>query len=139
MKNLIYILNFTLIISCQHTKSDQKEKISFSVSNMAICEDLEFKASCYDDIRTKQNLLYYDRNVLKTDSSLIVTFDFIEDCSLKYTGSYELIDEVLYLSYFLTDDENIGAECKCNYRMIYQFKNLNEHWKRIKIKKLKSK
>lgn len=138
ISQIIFVFLIVLFVGCEYSDNGNLSELKFNVACISLCEDEEFMVNCSEVIQDNQNRIFYDKTTTKTDSSLLVTFDFVDDCCLNFTGDYIVENEILKLYFYLNDDENYRCECKCNYRMVYQFQHLKTPWKRIRIIKLKS-
>lgn len=74
-------------------------------------------------------------NYHKKDSrdSLILSFEFIDDCCLKFTADTYQSQDSLFLGFYLPNDSNKVCDCWCDYRMTYRIKKDAVAWKTISI------
>jgi hypothetical protein len=128
----------SLIINNTRPDSDssinRKKENWYSASYQSLCDDTK---GLFLDLKKfrkygKHNPYDTTQNILK-DSTLI-SFDFISDCCLKYSGEALFRNDTLYLGYGLATEEARPCDCYCDYRMTYKILNRDRHWKKIIIK-----
>ncbi len=74
----------------------------------------------------------YDTVQTSSKDSVKVSFDFIADCCMDFSGKVYIKLDTLTLEYGIANDSVSRCDCLCDYRMIYQISR-NKHWSKIKI------
>ncbi len=103
---------------------------------------VSFKELCKDDHGMFMDLKKYKRygkhcpyaiDEKTNDDSLQISFDFIDDCCLRYAGAIQLSNDTLWLYYYKANDSSDPCDCYCDYRMIYRTSVVTKNWKALKI------
>ncbi len=66
-----------------------------------------------------------------------VSFEFISNCCETHSGTAEIADSTLILSYYRTNAE--ACRCLCDYRLTYSISDTTLHWRSVSIKRLEKK
>lgn len=124
---LISILTFIALLSCQH-----KKDIQYSVRSELLCAPEQGKF--LDERKFEQYGLWHPYDTVRqvNGDSVTISFDFITECCMDFTGSVDLSHDTLKLLYHSSND-SLGCDCYCDYRMIYKIKNKNLSWSSLKI------
>jgi hypothetical protein len=128
-KRFVFILGFLTLASCQ-TKND----IDYVAKCELLCDDEKGKFLDIEKLKKYRKWRPYDtvQNVRK--DSIFISFDFITDCCLDFSGSVEITQDTLKLLYGYPPADTLGpCDCYCDYRMIYKIKNDNLSWSTLKI------
>ncbi len=132
MKLTLPILLLTLcLMGCQNVTDAPKSGHSPLVSCMALC-DFDGPNS-HISTGIHEGKVYFNKNIVSTKDSVVISFDFTETCCLDFNGLWEIENDVLYLSYDQKDSTNLGCECKCDYRMKFIFDPELHSWRRVRI------
>lgn len=130
-----FIITLTIlvgVISCKQKKSvadSGKVDKWFVAKFYPLCNDsvsLDIK-----EIIKHGNHIPYDTVELVVKDSVTISFDFITDCCLTFSGDVDLNQDTLFLKYSQTS--SAPCDCYCSYRMTYQLDKKDRHWKAIKI------
>lgn len=66
-----------------------------------------------------------------------VSFEFISNCCETHSGTAEIADSTLMLSYYRTNAE--ACRCLCDYRLTYSISDTTRHWKSVSVNRLEKK
>ena len=105
----------------------------YSVKFRALCDSTERGEVRFDKVARYDTYSAYDTVVtLKTDS-VSVSFDFIADCCLTFSGRAQVLNDTLFLTYGMDREYTEACSCFCDYRLNYQIKKANLAWDEMKI------
>ena len=117
------------IVSCSHKSTENRDW--FKVQFKSLCKGHEgfydsaklakFGARPYDTVRT-----------VKGDS-LIVSFDFIDDCCLTFSGVAQANQDTVILKYAWDKWYTEACACWCEYRLTYRIFRGGRNWRIVKI------
>lgn len=105
--------------------------------------DVRFKSLCDDSkgifLDFKKVSKYGKHNPFDTiqqkfKDSTVVSFTFISDCCLEYSGEVIIRNDTLFLGYGHTTDIIQPCDCYCDYKMTYRISTKDKHWKKTIIK-----
>ncbi len=100
---------------------------------LQLCELPPHRVITHDDIKRNGMRKPYNYQKEENKDSLILSFEFIDDCCLKYTADTYQSQDSLFLGYYLPNDSNKVCDCWCDYRMTYRIKKDSVAWKTISI------
>lgn len=135
MKRLIVeltLLIFALIAGCQESRSSS---ISENLKEEPRIEFIECQNSSPDHSLGRKT--FVNKREVEKDGVRTVSFDFVNNCCLEFTGKWKLENEVLTLSYYPSGEVQEPCDCKCLYTMKYHFKSDDYSWYRVKVRKRK--
>jgi hypothetical protein len=117
------------------TLGQQRLQKGYSVVGLPLCDDS--KGKFLDDAKLEKYGYYTPYDVQKTEmaDSLKVTFDFIANCCLNFTGDINSKGDTLSLTYFIKEGNGGACDCSCDYRMIYVVKKQTTAFRVIKIRR----
>lgn len=145
MKKITQLLLLTaLVIGCQ-TNENKKEEVNrnylpsswSTVGFRSLCAQGNQQMASSDDVKLYDGKIFYNKKIRDTETETQISFDFIAERCGSYLGKHEIINEVLYLTYY-PDPSSLRCEGKCDYRMIFTFVHNNQskkNWKSIVIRK----
>jgi hypothetical protein len=119
--NLVFFLVF--LSACNSAQTDEKQEIqpetkveiyyqkmkekNFQLVSNGPCED------ALQDTTHERNKVYVTSEI-RTDSSAIIAFEFIESCCQSFLGDYTIYNDTLTFSFEQVNDE--VCSCLCWYR-----------------------
>jgi len=158
---IIIILFISLFVGCDNNKQNESSNLNtvskdtsglikplpnagltikwkkenwFTVAYQPLCDDRKGLLLDYKKFKKYGKHNPYDTIQKIIKDTTIVTFDFISDCCIEYSGEALIRDDVLYLAYGPATPPR-PCDCYCNYRMIYKIHTRNIHWKKVVIQK----
>jgi len=127
-----YCLLYLLFVTIACTNNKPKSQDWFTVTYIDLC-----KENSHEDYET--NVMKYERYapfaLHQKDSAnfVCVSFDFIADCCLDFSGNAKTEKGNLKLLYWNTKKEP-QCDCICQYRMHYVIDPKQAEWEKISIK-----
>jgi hypothetical protein len=100
-----------------------------------LCDDTQEIFLDLDKLKKYGKFNPYDMVQIIDHDSVTISFDFITDCCLEFSGSAELHQDTLFLKYGFQSDSLMPCDCYCDYRMIYKIAKRDKDWMGIKIVK----
>lgn len=105
----------------------------YSVRFHALCDGKERREVSFDKVVKYDTYIPYDTvRAFKMDS-VIISFDFIADCCLTFSGRAEVLNDTLFLRYGLDGEYVESCGCFCDYRLSYRINKKNLTWSGMKI------
>lgn len=104
--------------------------------------EVYFESLCDKDNESftiQEDIEKYERNepfdFSKSDSLRFkyLSFKFIAECCLKFSGSANFYHDTLQLDYWNTE-ENYPCECICDYKMTYKIDQKRGQWNHLRVK-----
>ena len=130
------LLILTALLSCGQKESvDDSAKVDkwFVARFFPLCDD---SRGIFLDLKKLTKYGKYNPydtvEVIKKDS-VTISFDFITDCCLTFSGDADLRQDTLFLKYGFSSDTMNPCDCYCDYRMTYILDKKDKYWKAIKI------
>jgi hypothetical protein len=128
-------ITLTILIGAMSCKQKESVANSAEVDKWFIAK---FYPLCNDSVSLDikemikhGKLIPYDIVELVSKDSVTISFDFITECCLTFSGYIDLNQDTLFLKYIQRNF--VPCDCYCSYRMIYQLDKRDRHWKAIKI------
>jgi hypothetical protein len=145
-KLFLIILTSVCLISCNERGDDKTlcgsfitrtnktidtscKKKWYNVSCIPLCDDS--KGIFLDLKELTKHGRYKPYNTTQTinKDSAIVSFDFIDDCCMEFSGDITVTNDTLMLYFFQTNI--ICCDCYCDYRISYHINKTGQQWNNI--------
>jgi hypothetical protein len=102
--------------------------------------NVSFQALCNDSIEEKLHLytlkpfdcIPYNRKYTNTKDSIKFSFEFVDMCCKKFTGTTMSRNDTLVITYFETLRQSL-CPCWCDYRLSYTFEKKERLWNHIQF------
>jgi len=139
MRRLIGFSAFILLVSLSfafkvHDSEDlRKVPKWFSVEFHSLCREQNREGVMTDEMWSRGIHKPYDTVQTITSDSLIISFDFMDDCCLTFSGRAEIKNDTLLLNYGLDRVYTESCGCLCEYRLIYRINKKSKTWRALKI------
>lgn len=106
----------------------------YNVRYQSLCDDSKGIFVDLKKVKKYGNYNPYDTIQKVFKDSTIISFDFISDCCIEYSGEVINRNDSLFLGYGLATDTVSPCDCYCDYRMTYYINTKDRHWNKIIIK-----
>ena len=149
---LIYIILLILIYACNNSQQkivisevvsdidtnqvaqDWRKENWYKVSYEQLCDEMKGVFLDYKKV-TKLGLHKpYDTLQVNYKDSTIISFEFISDCCMQFSGEVIHRNDTLFLGYGNASDTANPCDCYCDYKMRYKIDTVGKHWNKIIIK-----
>ena len=125
----IFIFGFLTLAACKN-----KTDIEYVAKCELLCDEEKGKFLDFEKLKKYKKWYPYDTVQNVSKDSIFISFDFITDCCLDFSGSVDIRHDTLKLFYGYPPSDTLGpCDCYCDYRMIYRIKNSNLSWSILKI------
>lgn len=125
------LFSIILIGSCGRN-SDRDDGDWFSVQFISLCEDHP-GVTDFDKLEKYGTRHPYDTTRVIKGDSLIISFDFMDDCCLTFSGQAQKKQDTLVLKYGWDKWYTESCGCICEYRLIYRIYRNDKIWRITKI------
>jgi hypothetical protein len=113
-------------------RKHNEEGLWFVAKCQALCDEEKGKFLSREKIKKHHTYNPYDTTQTISKDSIKVSFDFITNCCMDFSGKANIRFDTLTLEYGIAHDSVPRCDCLCDYRMIYQISR-SKHWSKIKI------
>lgn len=114
-------------------KNPPVETLAFSVKTETLCDDEKGIFPDPEKLARYVNYVSYDTVQTVTGDSAVVSFEFIADCCLAFTGEATRLDDNLRLSYRVAENSPAACDCRCDYRMRFTLAKPEKMWQKVQI------
>ena len=115
------------------SNNDWRKEEWYSVKYESLCDDRKGIFVDAKKVEKYGNYHPYDTAQKIINDSVLISFDFISDCCLEYSGEVIIRNDTLFLGYGLASDTLSPCDCYCDYRMNYKIKATDRFWSKIAI------
>lgn len=95
--------------------------------------DKQNKLGAPDELWRYGTYFPYDTLPIIRNDSLVISFKFVADCCLTFSGRAEAIQDTLFLKYGLDRTYNQSCGCWCEYALTYRMDKGGRKWSAVKI------
>lgn len=137
-------LALSIVAIAASCSPNQKEKLFqdsptadsswYSVKFRALCGNKQKTEVPFSKVAKYDTYNPYDTVVTTKTDSVLVSFDFIADCCLTFSGRAQVLRDTLILTYGLDKYYDEACSCYCDYRLSYRIHAKELSWSQIKIK-----
>jgi len=113
--------------------SRKSEQTWFTAKCLPLCDEEKGKMVSKEKVSKHHTYNPYDTTQVLSNDSVKISFDFIANCCLNFSGNAYVRKDTLILEY--ARDSSALCDCLCDYRMIYQISRA-KHWAKTKINHL---
>ena len=126
----------TALISCKKKEPPENSANAdrwFVTKFYSLCDDSRGIFLNLEKLNKHGKYNPYDTVQVVNKDSVTISFDFIADCCLTFSGDVKLRKDTLLLKYRFSSDTLVSCDCYCDYRMTYKLDKRQRHWKAIEI------
>jgi hypothetical protein len=98
-----------------------------------LCDEEKGRNVSREDLLQHLNDDFYDLVQQEQNDSIFISFDFIKNCCMDFTGTASIKEDTLLLAYQIPHDSlSGGCDCSCDYRMHYRINKKGKTWSIVK-------
>lgn len=121
-------------VDTNHVSEDWRKENWYKVSYEQLCDEMKGVFLDYKKV-TKLGLHKpYDTLQVNYKDSTIISFEFISDCCMQFSGEVIHRNDTIFLGYGNASDTANPCDCYCDYKMRYKIDTIGKHWNKIIIK-----
>ena len=132
--DLKYVFGIPFIIAFLSCNNEGKTNNWYKVEFKSLCNENDPPVASYE-VESKHNRdTPYDLEISDSSEFKLISFKFLAECCLEFSGTANIKHDTLKLKYWDTK-ETAPCECICDYQLTYKLTRYRDRWKKVSVKK----